>query len=1124
MPAVNCLSTTQDGDGRLWFASRSGMMSYDGEQWKVCEGFGDPENLKPPIHCSADSMGRIWATTIFEVSYLKDGKWHEFPGPPGRRKIRNTQIETIWHKGNPVVLIRYTDGNFMIYREGKWQRVHWTSLEHPPTETGPIVKSTDAFLLTTKDGIFRVDPATGDASPFDLPDSTKNIRGATFDEIRGELWLVGEDWIAKLKRIEGKLDPSSFSFVKSQIQLRPFFSRSPDLQVVADGRGGLWFGNVFSIFHLSIDGDLKRVRPQNGLVAEGVNSFFRDREQNIWIASGRGLTKIISQRFTSYDHDHGLLDDEVSAISQLPDGRIVLGHQGGITLLGPQGTQTIHFDGNDSTSRTMDLKVDPTGSVWACCHFAGLARISEPSQLDFIHALPNIRINSVAFDPQGEIWIGADDGLYKVVGNKLEAIQLPVPSHASAERYGVRRLVTGKSGTIYAAVPRSGILGITKGEFRTWQTAPELLDVYSAIETEKGQVWCGSSSGLGHLINNRFELSHNPRIKGPVYALLEDRQENLWIGTDRGVYVWNGKQLRRFHSGNGLLGAETNRAALFESREGDIWIGTARGVSRYRSELDTRVPVKPQVLLGNISSTDSEFSFASARSLPPESNDVSFAFSASSFIDESQVKFRIKLENYDDAWSTPKVLPSRKIRYTNLPAGEYRIHVQAIDAEGNASDIVVSPTLTIESHFYQETWFLQLCVLAVLGLGWAGFAFWNQRIYSNELEIQVQKRTEELRKAEKTHAQVARLESLGVLAGGIAHDFNNLLTAVTGYTSLISKDKFLSSNSKQFVKEVENACGRAQGLTKQLLTFSRGGAPVRKMTSITDIIEEAATFSLRGSNVECEFDFEEGIPEAHVDADQFHQIINNLTINARQAMPQGGSIRFRVRSIVDENDERHLEILVTDQGVGIPADVVPRIFDPYFSTKSEGSGLGLAIVHSIVHKHGGRITVDSTSEQGTVFKITIPSSASEPTLEPTQQSHGVLRPQKVLVLDDEESICRFVQYALESRGCEVVTVSDGEDAIRVYRSALNANKRFRTVIADLTIPGGMGGAQAGREIMKIDPAAQIIVTSGYANEPTLSNYAVQGFAGKLPKPFSLTQLISTLSSVPANSTECNNEA
>jgi len=373
------------------------------------------------------------------------------------------------------------------------------------------------------------------------------------------------------------------------------------------------------------------------------------------------------------------------------------------------------------------------------------------------------------------------------------------------------------------------------------------------------------------------------------------------------------------------------------------------------------------------------------------------------------------------------------------------------------------------------------------------------------------KMEEELLKAQK-------LESIGILAGGIAHDFNNLLTAILGNISLAKM--YLSEGDKihQKLSEAEKASLRARDLTQQLLTFSRGGAPVKRAASIAEIIRDSAAFGLSGSKVTCSFAIPDDLWMVEVDEGQMSQVINNIILNAEQAMPAGGLIEVTCRNVqVTDDDQvplpegRYILVSISDQGEGIAAEDLPRIFDPYFTTKKNGKGLGLSTVYSIVKNHDGHIAVTSQPGKGTTFLMYLPvgnffeefSTAQEPAAVPpdVQPVKG-----RILVMDDEENIRDVVAEMLRFIGYEVSLSRDGEEALSLYKQALNSNDPFAAVLMDLTIPGGMGGGEAMRILLEIDPDVKGIVSSGYSNDPILSDYRSFGFQGIITKPYKLTEL------------------
>ena len=369
----------------------------------------------------------------------------------------------------------------------------------------------------------------------------------------------------------------------------------------------------------------------------------------------------------------------------------------------------------------------------------------------------------------------------------------------------------------------------------------------------------------------------------------------------------------------------------------------------------------------------------------------------------------------------------------------------------------------------------------------------------------------EKKKMEQEVLKVQKLESLGVLAGGIAHDFNNILTAILGNITLAKQ--YVNQEDLVFGRlvEAEKASIRARDLTQQLLTFSKGGAPIKKTASIVELLKETTNFTLSGTNVMCEFSIQDNLLPVEMDYGQISQVIHNLVLNAQQALPEGGVIDVLAENF--EIGEVYVKISIKDRGIGIPKEHLSKIFDPYFTTKQKGSGLGLAIAYSIVKSHDGYITADSELGVGSTFSIYLPASQEQiPTMkEPTKKplaGKGTL-----LVMDDEKVIRETLGEILTYLGYQIVFTSKGEEAIAMYEKTKSSGQTFEAVILDLTIKGGIGGKEVIKKLIEIDPEVKAIVSSGYSNDPVMADYQKYGFRGVVAKPYDIRELSEILSKV-----------
>ncbi|MRR58079.1 MAG: PAS domain S-box protein [Deltaproteobacteria bacterium] len=361
--------------------------------------------------------------------------------------------------------------------------------------------------------------------------------------------------------------------------------------------------------------------------------------------------------------------------------------------------------------------------------------------------------------------------------------------------------------------------------------------------------------------------------------------------------------------------------------------------------------------------------------------------------------------------------------------------------------------------------------------------------------------------------KVQKLESLGLLAGGIAHDFNNLLTAILGNISLAKCLTPPESTVRSRLDQAEKATDRAADLARQLLTFARGGVPVKKSVAPARLLTDSANFALHGANVSCEFTLPDTLWPVEADPGQINQVVNNLVINAVQAMPDGGRIHIRAENVllskkgtIPLRSGRYVRIAVEDSGIGIPEEIRQQIFDPYFTTKPYGNGLGLSTTYSIVRNHGGHITVESTPGSGTTFLVYLPASdrlPMEAIIEDEKFTDGRGR---VLVMDDEEMIRNVAVEMLRHMGYQAVSCANGDEAVSLYREAMESGKPFHAVLMDLTIPGGMGGEEAVRYLLGIDPDVRALVSSGYSDCQTIDEYRDHGFWGVVAKPYTIREL------------------
>lgn len=371
----------------------------------------------------------------------------------------------------------------------------------------------------------------------------------------------------------------------------------------------------------------------------------------------------------------------------------------------------------------------------------------------------------------------------------------------------------------------------------------------------------------------------------------------------------------------------------------------------------------------------------------------------------------------------------------------------------------------------------------------------------------------ERKKSEEELLKTCKIESLGVFAGGIAHDFNNLLTAILGNISIAKMEADPENPNYRSLVEATHAAERARDLTMQLLTFSRGGAPIKKLSSIRDLLVDTSEFVLSGSGIRSEFSISDDLWGAEIDEGQISQVIHNLVLNAREAMPEGGVVAINACNRTVKSGEiphidggNYIQLRISDTGCGIPKRDLHKIFDPFYTTKEKGNGLGLSVTYSIIKRHNGCITTDSSLRKGTVFTVLLPAAKESPPRSERTIAFPILKSGRILVMDDEEMVLHVASRIIDRLGFSVTTARDGNEAIELYTKGMAEGTPFDLVIMDLTVPGGMGGRDAIKLLRQIDPSVRAIVSSGYSNDPVMASFRDYGFLSVVAKPYSIEDL------------------
>lgn len=785
LPNSKVYSIAQDSHGVLWFATRGAIASYDGEAWTR---FSYPDRLPRTEYrmLQADSSGGIWAATRFGgIGRYTDAGWTSVTdGPPlkGRYNIATSFLVPVRGEGDPLLLGTSLDG-LWAYRGGEWKRITTGDGEEISSVSG-MARWRGGVLLATGRGLWWLDPDSMRLVRPELEAPDGEIAGIAVESLGADssrIWLAGRDWA-------GKIEGGSYRRIA---RFKPLTGASqfPHLTLLPDRHGNLFLGNPVTLFHLHADGYFHPFGSANGLAANGAYSMLLDREVNFWFCSDRGATKIPSFRFQNLGIEEGLLQDEVTAICEVEPDRLLFGHNTGLTVVAGTRKQIVRFSSgkgvDESRTRVMDIEAGRGGSAWIAAHFKGLARLDRDGGLSWIPFADGATRDVLCLetDPSGRLLVGTGDGFFRLRNGVLvRDTNLPVCY--------VRNMLFTADGALYFAWGRDGAGKWAEGRLTRFYARDHKEGyIYTFLENGGDPPLAGTIAGLMTLAGDSLRTSPlgGEPIDRPVYLLVRDAKERLWIGTDNGVYRWDGETLRHFTQLSGLAGMETNRAAGLLDSRGRLWIGTSSGVSRYAEKYDDkeRMAAPPHVDILAV--------HAAGKTFPPD-KPVSFQagtmlniqYRCASFLEEGQVQYLCRLENERKKTSSEFITDSRQAHYANLPPGRYRFTVQATDGLGHRSEPVSTAFMTIRGPFYTRAWFILLAFTLLGGSAFLLARYFAMRRISEVMRREIERKTAQLTATEAKYSNLVRGAVFGIfrvdMDGGFL-DVNPALVTMLGFDS-----------------------------------------------------------------------------------------------------------------------------------------------------------------------------------------------------------------------------------------------------------------------------------------------------------------------------------------------------
>jgi len=1146
----------EDNSGRLWISASDGVRSVqggrvspplkigsaralyvasDGTLWVGLDGQGinrfrpgdpNPDRLPLPFSSAnlrvtvirSDRHGNVWVGTTSGLYRLQPQLGDAAEGLLGDAEVEDLLEDS---HGNLWVatrsgLVQIKDPPFRSLAAGKGLQ-EATALVEDRKGTIWFTTSQPPYLQKVQDGI--AVPAAGP-----LPDGIQTV----FEDRRGRMLLGCNGGLYYLR------DKTWLPFPESP--------RQTIMAIADDGAGTLWVADEGGSVHRLSGSGTKSFGRTEGLSGNRIERLYVTREGNAWIPTHDGVYRIQDGQVVEIHLGEGSAWRYVRHVSEDADGTLWIGSRGGLTRI--KGGQMRSFGVADGLPDPIVHSVvdDLKGQLWVGCS-KGIYRVAK-ADFDRIAAGQSRSVDAVLYERgdgilmgqawsnsalrarDGSLWFPTRRGVVSIPATRLETRSAPPPVFIESAilngkvcetrnivdvEPGEGRLEFRFASLSFDAPHRTLFLYKLEGLDPTWRE----------VQGQREAIYANVSAGryIFRVMARNAEGVWNREGAAFTFVIQPHWYETWWwysliafglLGLASGGHYWRVRNLR---SRERELAQRVEERTLELQREVAERAAAEEAVRLLASGLEERIKERTAEL--------------EATKVHLE-NDIDVRRQTEEALSAEKERLAVTLRSIGDAVIATDV--QGHIVLMNRVAEELTGWTQAEAARRPLSEV-----FRLADRWTRKP--IPNPVEAVIRAGAPkdlpdhALLFCRDGrerlvadsaapIYDGQSRIAgavlVFRDVTERRRTEEQLANADKLASVGILAAGIAHDFNNLLTGIFGYIDLARASCPEGSGVYERLSKALEILNRAHGLSSQLLTFTAGGAPVTSPTDVAILIHNSVRFSLAGSNVTCDIAIPDGLWLCTIDAGQIGQVIDNLVINARQAMPAGGRIKVEASNVTISDDlilpaGRYVLVSIADRGGGIPPEHRGRIFDPFFTTKPKGSGLGLATVHSIIKRHRGHIEFDSTVGEGTTFRIYLPVATSGPPPDLIHTDASGALSGRVLVMDDQEFVRDVACACLRSLGLRPEAVPDGHAALELFRASLDSNDPFDLVILDLTIAGSMGGVETLSKLRQLQPSIKAIASSGYSSDPVMAAPMDFGFKGALAKPYTIEGMARVIS-------------
>lgn len=958
----------QDSIGRMWFATRVGISVYDGIVWK---SYTTKDGLTNSYikNLIIDDYGIVWAIPYFPkvtINYFKDNKWQTLDLQFDYDKtfeIVDVQVQYI--KGQLTIILGSLKRGVFVFSNGDWKHIE---------NIGSVRKveyCNNKFFIVTDLGIKIYD--NGNVSDFDLTKynlSSSSLTSIKFESSNNEnvFWIADEKWISKISNnsIQYKIQSPGNLYVKgSKTFLCP------------DNFGGIYFGNIHCFYYYnSLQSKLKSIDKSSGLVSDGVNDVFIDRENIVWTSNNRGLNKIVYQQFENYNNSSGLLDNEVTSIVETKSGNIIFGHALGLTEYKDGNFTKIPFmgecKGNSFLCRILDMDIDDNDEVWMAASQKGIGKLDKNNRLVFYPVSDkNVKDFSSVLVDKGNVYALHSNGLLKLKDGVFE----PIVNEIGTFNGHKRKIVKGPGNIFYIATNKSGLLKVDNEKVTQILISKdyESNNIFTLFFDSKGKAWVGAQNGVYLMEEDKIIKHSKINISRPVYLIFEDCIGDMWFGTNHGVYRFTKKgEFEYFDNNDGFAGHEVNRDAGICDSKGNVWIGCDLGVSKFsdNERHKTIINTHPEIYFDGLIYDSNQINKFNQISLKSYQNNLEFKFSSISFINESKNKYVVFLEGFDKSWSEP--FAQNHIRYNNLKPGNYKFYVKGINAVGNYSHEYSTGIITIRKAFIDTIFFKIGLVLIIVLVFLVVFQSIMQKRTARILEKEIHFRTKELKEANQTKDKFFTI---------LAHDLISPFNSVRGLVDIMVDDfgSISDLEKKEILLAIQKTTNNTYSLVETLLNWIRTQTDkidfkptTQNLNLFVEKMQNLYSNALEKKSIK----MSHSIPNdftVFADANMLETILRNLISNSIKFTPIGGEISVSCSQNID-----YTIISVKDSGVGMDENTLDNLFkidnqSKTYGTEYEmGTGLGLILCKEFVEIHKGEIIVKSKVNKGSEFEIHLP--------------------------------------------------------------------------------------------------------------------------------------------------------